>query len=69
MLTTQFILTVVIFTTALAIIARMVILERRPRDNLNPRLLPTTPIIIAGGFVALLALVHLINLAGVHTGR
>lgn len=69
MLSTQFILTIIVFAAALALIARMVILERRPRDNLNPRLLPTTPIIIAGGFVAILALVHLINLAGIHTGR
>lgn len=69
MLTTQLILTVVVFAAALALIARMVILERRPRDNLNPSLLPTTPVIIAGGFVAILALVHLINLVGVQTGR
>ena len=69
MLNTQFILTVLVFAAALALIARMVILERRPRDNLNPSLLPTTPVIIACGFVAILALVHLINLAGIHTGR
>ena len=69
MLNTQFILTAVVFAAALALIARMVIVERRPRDDLNPSLLPTTPVIIAGGFVAILALVHLINLVGVHTGR
>jgi hypothetical protein len=69
MLNPQFILTLCVFAVALTVIARMVILEKRPRDDLNPRLLPTTPILIASGFVALLALVHLINLAGVHTGR
>jgi hypothetical protein len=49
--------------------AVMAWLERRPRTSLNPRLLPTTPLLLAGGLVALLALVHLINLFGLHTGR
>ncbi|MDX2236801.1 MAG: hypothetical protein NW203_04475 [Hyphomonadaceae bacterium] len=34
-----------------------------------PRLLPWRGIIIFSGFFAILALVHLINLAGVETGR
>ena len=54
---------------ALLVIARMVVLEKRPRNDLNPRLIPTTPVMIASGFVALLAFIHLINLAGLHTGR
>ena len=44
-------------------------LERRPRNSLTPRLLPTTPFLFAGGLIAILALVHLANLWGVHTGR
>jgi hypothetical protein len=44
-------------------------LERRPRKSLNPRLLPTTPLLFAGGIIALIALVHLVNLWGMHTGR
>lgn len=69
MLDTQFILTLVVLVAALALIAGMVMLERRPRNDLNPRLIPTTPILIASGFIAILALVHLVNLAGLHTGR
>jgi membrane associated rhomboid family serine protease len=47
----------------------MVLLEKRPRRSLNPRLIPTTPILIIAGFVMVLAVVHLVNLLGVHTGR
>lgn len=47
----------------------MVFLEKRPRRSLNPRLIPTTPILIAAGFITVLAVVHLVNLLGVHTGR
>ena len=69
MFSTQFILTFFVFAAALAVIARMAVLEKRPRTNLNPSLIPTTPVMIASGFIALLALIHLVNLAGVHTGR
>lgn len=69
MFSTHFILTVLILVAALAVVARMVVLEKRPRTNLNPRLIPTTPVIVVGGLVALLALIHLVNLAGMHTGR
>lgn len=69
MLTPQFLLTVFVLVAALAMVARMVVLEKRPRTNLNPRLVSTTSVLIVSGFIALLALVHLINLAGVHTGR
>jgi len=44
-------------------------LERQPRKNLTPRLLPTTPLLFIGGLIAILALVHLVNLWGVQTGR
>ncbi len=47
----------------------MVWLEQRPRLSLAPRLIPTTPILFLGAVVAILALVHLINLMGIHTGR
>ena len=69
MLDPQFLLTLLVLVMAIIVIARMIALERRPRHDLNPRLVPTTPILIASGFVALLALVHLANLAGVHTGH
>lgn len=44
-------------------------LERRPRTSLNPRLFPTTPVLLAFGFLSLLALVHLVNLYGITTGK
>lgn len=44
-------------------------LERRPRHDFNPRLVPTTLLMFIGALVGLLALVHLLNLWGIHTGR
>jgi amino acid transporter len=69
MLTPQFALTLLVLMVALLLTARMIILEKRPRKDLKPRLIPTTPVMIASGFVALLAFIHLINLVGIHTGR
>ena len=43
--------------------------ERQPRKSLEPRLIPTTPVIIIFVFIALVALVHLANLYGIKTGR
>ena len=69
MLTLQLALTLLVLVAALLIIVRIVIVEKRPRKDLNPGLIPTTPVMIASGFVALLAFIHLINLVGFHTGR
>jgi hypothetical protein len=69
MFTPQLVLTIFVLAASLLVIARMIILEKRPRNGLNPRLIPTTPVLIASGFVALLAFIHLINLVGFHTGR
>ena len=52
-----------------AMMAYLVRLERRPREKLEPRLIPTTPMIILFAFIGLLALVHLANLYGIQTGR
>jgi hypothetical protein len=41
----------------------------KPADPLKPRLIPWRPIILASGFAALIAIVHLVNLAGIETGR
>ena len=49
--------------------AAMVWLQRRPKQTLDTSLLPTTPLLILGAFIVLLAAVHLINLWGIHTGR
>jgi amino acid transporter len=40
----------------------------QPADPLNPRMIPWRPVIIIAGVIALLMLVHLVNLAGVSTG-
>jgi hypothetical protein len=62
-------ITLAILAAGAGLAGLMAWLERRPRPSLNPRLLPTTPFLLAGGLVAILALVHLMNLWGVHTGR
>jgi hypothetical protein len=69
MFTPQFILTALILVAALSAIVWMIILEKRPRTDLEPRLVPTTTILLISGFIALLALIHLVNLVGISTGR
>jgi hypothetical protein len=44
-------------------------LERRPRKSLNPRMVPTTPLMFLGAFICLVAVVHIVNTFGIHTGR
>jgi hypothetical protein len=53
----------------LALVAIMVWIERRPRKSLNPRLVPTTPLMFLGAFICLVAVVHIANTFGIHTGR
>ena len=52
-----------------ALASSMIWLERRPRRGLELRLWPTTPFLFTGVLVAVLALVHLLNLWGIKTGR
>lgn len=65
----EFAITLAIFLVSAAIVGFIAWLERRPRDKLMPRLIPTTPVLLIFGFIGLLALVHLANLYGIHTGR
>ncbi len=65
----EFYITFSIFCAALVVIALMVLSERRPKTDLNPSLIPTTPLIYGSMLVAMLAGVHLLNLLGVQTGR
>ena len=62
-------LTIGVFLGCVLAIGGLSWLERRPRTSLNPRMIPTTPAILIFGFIGLLALVHLLNLYGIHTGR
>ncbi len=66
---TELWLTLGVLGLSVAVVAAMVWIERKPRTSLEPRLLPTTPILLVFGFIGLLALVHLLNLYGIHTGR
>jgi hypothetical protein len=61
-------LTVAALIGGLALSLAMVWLERRPRRDLNPRLLPTTPFMFVGVLLFILAVVHTLSLLGVaHT--
>jgi hypothetical protein len=62
-------ITIIAFIAGAGLVLAMARLQRRPKDNLDPSLLPTTPLLLLGAFIGLLALVHLLNLWGIHTGR
>jgi energy-converting hydrogenase Eha subunit A len=47
-----------------ALVISMIILEKRPRKGLPPRLIPTTPVMFAGVIVIVLALLHFLTMAG-----
>jgi hypothetical protein len=51
------------------LLAAAAIAERRPRTSLDVSMISTTPVMFAGVLIVILALVHLVNLAGVVTGR
>ena len=65
----QFAITIGALLIGLGLVVGMIILERRPRTSLAPRMIPTTPVLLLGALVMILSLVHLVNLYGVHTGR
>ena len=65
----EFLATLAVLVGCLALVGYVSWLGRRPRKSLTPRLIPTTPVLFVAVFIALLALVHLANLIGVHTGR
>jgi hypothetical protein len=65
----EFVITIAVFLLAACAIGVIGWLERRPRKSLTPRLIPTTPILLVFAFIGLLALVHLANMYGIHTGN
>ena len=66
---TELWLTIAALLAGTGLAAAMTWAERRPRTSLKPRLVPTTPLLFIGAVIGLLALVHLLNLWGIHTGR
>jgi hypothetical protein len=51
------------------LVAVMVCIEKRPRKSLEPNLVPTTPLMFLGAFICLVAVVHIVNSFGIHTGK
>jgi len=64
-LTTETIVTGSALLIGLGLIAYVAIAERRPRKGLNPRLIPTTPILFIGAVMVLLSVLHILTMAGV----
>ena len=65
----EFLITLAVFLAAAGIVAYQSWADRRPRKSLEPRLFSGTPIVLIFGFIALLALVHLVNMFGFTTGH
>ena len=59
------IITAIAFVAGAALIAYAAIAERRPRKSLNPRLIPTTPLMFIGVVIVLLSVLHFLTIAGV----
>ena len=59
-------ITIALLAAGLAISGATVWLERRPRTNLDVRMIPTTPFLMAGVVMALVATIHLLGLLGRH---
>ena len=62
---TETIVTAVAFVLGLGLVAYAAIAERRPRKSLNPRLIPTTPLMFIGVVIILLSLLHFATIAGI----
>jgi predicted permease len=65
----EMVVTLAFLVLGLVLAGLMAWLERRPRRDFNPRLLPTTPIMFMSVLVVLVAAAHLLNLYGIKTGR
>ena len=53
----------------LTLVGVMTWLEKRPRKSLDPRMVPTTPLMFLGAFICLVAVIHIVNSFGIHTGK
>jgi uncharacterized membrane protein HdeD (DUF308 family) len=61
MFTTDFWITLAILLGGAGIVALMAWIEKRPKTELKPRMLPTTLITLVFGLVTLMALFHLVD--------
>ena len=61
--------TLALLAASLAAAGFLTWLERSPAELGKVRLLPTTPLIFLSILIAVVMLVHLVNLMGVHTGN
>ena len=59
------IITIAAFVGGLGLAGAMARRERLPRDDMMPSMIPTTPVMFAGFIIALLALAHMLVLAGI----
>jgi uncharacterized membrane protein HdeD (DUF308 family) len=61
MFTTDFWITLAILLGGAGIVGLMAWIEKRPKTELKPRMLPTTLITLVFGLVTLMALFHLVD--------
>jgi hypothetical protein len=59
------IITILAFAGGLGLAGTMAWLERNPRNDFQPRLVPTTPVMFIGLLIALLAIAHMLALLGI----
>ena len=59
------IITIVAFFGGLGLALAMARKEKTPRAEIMPSMIPTTPVMFAGFIIALLALAHMLVLAGI----
>jgi uncharacterized iron-regulated membrane protein len=59
-------ITIALLAAGLAISGAMIWMERRPRTNLDVRMIPTTPFLMVGIVMALVAIIRLLGLLGRH---
>jgi hypothetical protein len=67
--TTEFWVTLAVFSGGASLMGWMVWLEKHPPKSLTPRLFPTTLVLVLAGLVALMAFFHLVDMVRPVMGR
>ncbi|MFO1034446.1 MAG: hypothetical protein U1E15_10350 [Hyphomicrobiales bacterium] len=65
-LTPEFLISLAVFAVFGGLAARFRSLMARPRDSLNPPLVPPMTAMMATGFVAMISLIHMATILGLH---